>query len=178
MNLSLLSLVYICEPVNSTLEVTNVEELEKLISQERTSVERFIKFKINVKEDAEDILQEVYITAMQKFHQLKNKDSFKPWILSIARNKCNDYFRQKAKILDIPVDNLLENKVVISHHGYTEVESVKETLEVLGNKDKQILYLYFWKEMPMNEIAEKLQIPLGTVKSRLHTAKENFKEKY
>ena len=49
---------------------------------------------------------------------------------------------------------------------------------MLGDKDKQILYLYFWKEMPQSEIAKQLNIPIGTVKSRLHTAKQNFKNKY
>lgn len=49
---------------------------------------------------------------------------------------------------------------------------------VIYRKDKQILYLYFWKELPQAEIAKQLNIPVGTVKSRLHTAKQNFKNKY
>lgn len=60
-------------------------------------------------------------------------------------------------------------------HGVSVVNTVRETLSLLGNKDKQILYLYFWKEMPQSEIAKQLSIPIGTVKSRLHTAKQNFK---
>lgn len=58
------------------------------------------------------------------------------------------------------------------------VHTVRETLDRLGDKDKQILYLYFWKELPQAEIAKKLDIPVGTVKSRLHTAKQHFKNKY
>ncbi len=178
MNLSILSLVYICEPVIKNLEAENVGEIEKLISQEKISIERFVKFKINVKEDAQDIMQDIFETAIQKYDTLKNRESFKAWLISIARNKCNDYFRQKAKTMDIPVENILEKKLVMGNHGYTEVQAVKETLEGLGDKDKQILYLYFWKEMPMAEIAQRLKIPLGTVKSRLFTAKKNFKEKW
>ena len=155
-----------------------MDEIAKLISQEKVSIERFVKFKINIKEDAQDVLQDIYETAMNKFDQLKNPESFKAWIISIARNKCNDYFRRKAKLMDIPVEDILEKKVVMGSHGYTEIEAVKETLDSLGDKDKQILYLYYWKEMPVAEIARKLEIPLGTVKSRLHTAKKNFKEKY
>lgn len=178
MNLFDLNFVYINEPVTSKTEEKNVSEFEKLISRERISIERFVRFKICVKEDADDILQNVYITAMQKFNQLKNKESFKAWIISIARNKCNDYFREKAKVLELPVEELLETKLMPGRQGFTETQSVQETLEKLGGKEKQILYLYFWKEMTQEEIAEKLGIPLGTVKSRLHTAKKKFKEKY
>ena len=178
MNLFDLNFVYINEPVTSKTEEKNVSELEKLISRERISIERFVRLKICVKEDADDILQNVYITAMQKFNQLKNKESFKAWIISIARNKCNDYFREKAKVLELPVEELLETKLMPGRQGFTEIQSVQETLEKLGGKEKQILYLYFWKEMTQEEIAEKLGIPLGTVKSRLHTAKKKFKEKY
>ena len=55
---------------------------------------------------------------------------------------------------------------------------MRETLQALGNQDQQILYLYFWKELPQAEIAKRLGIPVGTVKSRLHTAKRNFKSTY
>lgn len=178
MNLFDLNSVYINEPVTTRAEEKNVSEFEELISRERISIERFVRFKICVKEDADDILQNVYITAMQKFNQLKNKESFKAWIISIARNKCNDYFREKAKVLELPVEELLETKLMPGRQGFTEIQSVQETLEKLGGKEKQILYLYFWKEMTQEEIAEKLGIPLGTVKSRLHTAKKKFKEKY
>ncbi len=67
-----------------------MDEFESLLKSERISVERFVRFRLNEKADADDILQEIYLTAYQKFPQLKNKDSFKAWIISIARNKCND----------------------------------------------------------------------------------------
>ena len=155
-----------------------MDEFESLLEPARIAVERFVRFRLNTKEDADDILQEVYLTAYQKFPQLKNKESFKAWILSIARNKCNDYFRDKADQLEIPIDELSEKALTEGRHGITEVSVVRETMERLGDKDKQILYLFFWKEMPQAEIAKLLNIPLGTVKSRLYTAKQNFKNKY
>lgn len=155
-----------------------MDEFERLLERERVSVERFVRFRISPKADADDLLQEVYLAAYSKFSQLKNHDSFKAWILSIARNKCNDYFRGKAASLEIPIDELEETALSDSRYGVSAVSTVRETLELLGDRDKQILYLYFWKELPQAEIAKRLGIPIGTVKSRLHTAKRNFKEKY
>ncbi|MDE6518575.1 MAG: hypothetical protein K2L18_12145, partial [Acetatifactor sp.] len=63
-----------------------MDVFEKLLEAERVSVERFVRFRMNSKADADDVLQEVYVTAYQKFSQLKNKESFKAWIISIARN--------------------------------------------------------------------------------------------
>ena len=155
-----------------------MKKFEKLLEAERVSVERFVRFRLNSKADAEDVLQEVFLAACRKFPQLKNQDSFKAWIISIARNKCNDYFRKKATQYEIPIDEITESELSDSRHGVSIVATVRETLNLLGDKDKQILYLYFWKELPQAEIAKRLNIPVGTVKSRLHTAKQNFKTKY
>ncbi|MBQ9768137.1 MAG: sigma-70 family RNA polymerase sigma factor [Lachnospiraceae bacterium] len=155
-----------------------MDEFEMLFAKYRTVVERFVKFRLPSVADAEDVLQEVAMTACRKFEQLKNKEAFLAWLMGIARNKCNDYFRGKAKELEIPLDEVAEKELSYGRLGITEVETVRETLSNLADKDKQILYLYFWKELPQAEIAKMLQIPLGTVKSRLYTAKQNFKKQY
>ena len=155
-----------------------MDAFEKLLEAERVSVERFVRFRISSKADADDVVQEVFLTAYRKFPQLKKKASFKAWIIRIARNKCNDYFRRKATQYEIPIDELSDKELSDSRHGVSEVGIVRETLDLLGDKDKQILYLFFWKEMAQSEIAKRLNIPVGTVKSRLHTAKQNFKNKY
>lgn len=151
---------------------------EQMLKEYCVFAERFVKFKIPLKADAEDILQEVYALAYQNFAQLKNQDSFKFWLLSIARNKCNDYFRKQALRLEIPIEALEEKQFTDSRYGVTQSDVVQDTLEKLGDKDRQILYLYFWKELPQTEIAKRLDIPVGTVKSRLYTAKQNFKKQY
>ncbi len=153
-------------------------DFEALLEAQQVNLERFVRFRIGSKADAEDVLQEICLTAYQKFHQLKNQDAFQPWILTIARNKCNDYFRAKAAQLEIPLDAVPEPALCHSRHGLSLVSTVRETLNLLGDRDKQILYLYYWKELPQAEIAKQLSIPLGTVKSRLHTAKQHFKTKY
>ena len=147
-----------------------MDEFEKLLDSVRIAVERFVRYRLPSQTDADDVLQEIYLTAYQRFAQLKNKDSFKAWIISIARNKCNDYFRAKAAQMEISIEELAQKEFTVNRRGISVVHTVRETLDLLGDKDKQILYLYFWKEMPQQEIAKQLDIPLGTVKSRLHTA--------
>ena len=155
-----------------------MDEFEKLLAEVSSGVERFVRYRLPSQTDADDVLQEVYLSAYRKFPQLKNKDAFKPWIISIARNKCNDYFRAKAAQMEISIEELSQQELSAGRLGISVVHTVRETLDRLGDKDKQILYLYFWKELPQTEIAKLLDIPVGTVKSRLHTAKQHFKNKY
>ena len=155
-----------------------MDEFEKLLADVSSGVERFVRYRLPSQTDADDVLQEIYLSAYRNFPNLKNKDAFKPWIISIARNKCNDYFRAKAAQMEISIEELSQQELSTGRLGISVVHTVRETLDRLGDKDKQILYLYFWKELPQTEIAKLMDIPVGTVKSRLHTAKQHFKNNY
>lgn len=153
-------------------------EFEALLESQRPAIERFVRFRMPSQADADDVLQEVYLAAYRNFSQLKDQEAFRPWLIRIARNKCNDFFRRKGTAPEIPLEELSEKELVDSRYGLSEITIVRETLALLGDKDKQILYLSYWKELPQAEIARRLDIPLGTVKSRLHTAKQHFKDRY
>ncbi len=155
-----------------------MDEFEQLLASERAAVERYVRFRVSAPADADDILQETYIAAYRGFATLRNRATFKAWLLSIARNKCRDYFRARAAQWVIPLDEVTETELSSSRHGVRVVSAVRETMEKLGERDRQILYLYFWKDLPQAEIARRLAIPVGTVKSRLYTAKRNFAHAY
>lgn len=151
---------------------------EELLCENKRAIERFVYYRLPSKADGDDVLQEVFLTAFQKFETLKDRSVFKSWLLRIARNKCNDYFRLRAKQLELPFDETMEGTLTMSRFGITESSTVRDTLEILPDKDKQVLYLYYFKSKPQAEIAKMLDIPVGTVKSRLYKAKQRFKEKY
>ena len=132
---------------------------EHLLKECIPPLERFVNFKISNRQDAKDIIQETCLTAYLKFPALKNHDSFKPWLISIAKNKCSDYYRQKAKAMEISLDALCEAGFTKSICGIRETTVVRDTLELLGDKEKQIIYLYFYKELSQSEIANKLGAP-------------------
>ncbi len=153
-----------------------VDDFEELLRNERAAVERYVRFRLDAQSDADDVLQEVYLAAYQRFSQLRNRSSFKAWLLAIARNKLTDYFRAKAARSELPLDTLEEHPS--APESDPESPAVQETLERLCDKDRQMLRLTFWEELPQAEIARRLRLPVGTVKSRLYTAKRNFRSKY
>ncbi len=153
-------------------------EFEKLIDKNLSAIERFINYKIHNKDDAQDILQEVLLGAFKNFEQLKSKETFKPWIIGIARNKCNAYYRQKERNIELYIDEFFENKLTYTQFGLSDDSLIEDIFDSLSEKDKQILRLSFLENHSQSEIANILDVPIGTVKSRLHTAKQNFKQKY
>lgn len=154
------------------------ETFEALLEECKSAVERTVHFRISSRADAEDVLQEVYLTAYRRFETLTDQLSFKAWIISIARNKCVDYYRMRAARAELPMETMAERIITYGRCGPREEVVVRETLEQLADRDQNILRLYYFQELSQKEIAKKLDVPLGTVKSRLYTARQNFKERY
>ena len=153
-------------------------EFEDFLQENYVFLERYVKYKVSNLHDAEDIIQEVCLTATLKFDTLKKQDSFKPWLIGIAKHKCNDYYRKRARDMQISIEVLSESALGVGRFGVMEPSIVSDTLDMLGDKEKQILYLYFFKDMSQEDISRQLAVPIGTVKSRLHYAKEKFKKHY
>ncbi|MBQ7319193.1 MAG: RNA polymerase sigma factor [Clostridia bacterium] len=155
-----------------------MRELERLLQEHLVPLRRYVHFKIHHPYDAEDIIQETCLAATVGFDSLKDPTAFKAWLIGIAAHKCKDYYRRQAKEMHLSLDALSESVLRCGRMGVTVGSAVQETLDALGDKEKQILYLYFFKNLSQEDIAKQLSLPLGTVKSRLHYAKQKFKQAY
>lgn len=153
-----------------------MDDFERLLVGCRSAVERYVKFRMPSLADAEDVLQEIYVAAAQRLPSLREEERFKAWLLGIARHKCHDYFR--ARRPEVPVDALVIREVEPPRPGREHTSMVRETMARLSPADRQALYLFYWLELPQSEIARRLGVPVGTVKSRLHAARERFRALY
>lgn len=155
-----------------------MEHFEARLEAVYTGVERYVKYRLNGSADAEDLLQDICLTAYLKYDQLEKKESFKAWILSIARNRCSDYFRRIGTRKEVALDDIPEGKLVYGRRGWVIANPVEDTMELLTDRDREVLRLFYWQQLSIEEISQKLSIPPGTVKSRLNTARERFKKQY
>ena len=149
---------------------------EELLQDVEPALQRFVRFQIGHKQDAEDILQETRLAAFRSFSSLRDQRNFRAWVVGIARCKCADYYRLRKP--ELPLDELPEDALTQSLHGLVSPSPVRETLDDLSDRDKEILRLFYFEDLPQERIANMLGIPVGTVKSRLHTAKQHFKDRY
>lgn len=152
-----------------------METFEQACSECRNAVERFVRYRISHPADAEDVLQEVLSAAVASYAALKEPANFKPWLIGIARNKCADYLRRKYRRSEIPLADAERIAVIPPRFAATRDSLVLDTLDKLSPQDQQILRMCYWQQLPQQEIACRLGLPLGTVKSRLHHARERFR---
>ena len=124
-------------------------------------------------EDANDAIQEALYSAYKNYDSLREKSYFTTWIIRILINKCYDIINKNQKIAYID-DSITENTT-----GVEDSYKVESELDWILNridKDlKEVVVLYYYDDLPINEIADMLQIPKGTVKSRLSRAREQIK---
>ena len=146
---------------------------EESLEKYRMSLQRWIACRVSSNADAEDLFQETCLSAFQAYGRLRAESAFLPWLLGIARHKYADFCRRKAACMETLPGILPENAAP----AQTDADA-EETLEKLNEKDRQMLKLFYQTGMMQSEIARGLRIPEGTVKSRLHAAKERFRKAY
>ena len=149
----------------------NENIFERLLSEHMIVVALYINYRMKNHYDAEDVIQETYLSALKHFDELKNHELFKYWILSIARNQCNMWYRRMCDSNIVPIDNVAD-KVEAPELVYED--TVSSILKKHPHDTAYVLQLTMdgYKQA---EIAEKLGVPTGTVKSRLHYAKKQFR---
>ncbi len=133
--------------------------------------------------DAEDIVQETYLMAFNKFHQLKEKDRCKPWMLRILRNNfLKNCQKNKARQRLTETDYIEFLKQHIRQKDAEELlvddsstRVMKRAIKKLPIKYREVLMLYYMDDMLYKDIAKTLDIPIGTVMSRLTRAREGLK---
>ena len=150
-----------------------MDEFESLLAQSRTAVERWVKARVSHYADAEDIIQDTYLAAYRGFPTLQNKASFLSWILGIARRKCADWYRTQARRKEVLLDSLPERA-----EDRPDDSAVEETLESMPEKDRMMLRLFYQEMLSQKQISMRLNIPEGTVKSRMNTARTRFRNAY
>ncbi len=154
------------------------ENWEREIEKIKISIERLIFYKISSKEDAEDVLQNVLLSSFKNYSSQKNNTQFKNWVLGIARNKINDYYREKSKQNNNEILTDCTDKIKSKNYYNSIKQTVYYTLEKLDYNDAEILYRYYFIGESIAEIAAFYGIPQGTAKSRMFYAKKNFRDKY
>ena len=119
--------------------------------------------------EAEDASQEIFLKVYRSIHRLNDIHAFPAWFKKIISTVCLD--RMKGKQLDFVPDSSIESiPTNTSDHWERRIE-LREALGKLSPEEREIVVLYDWQGYSYQEIATLLEIPLGTVKSRLHTAR-------
>lgn len=154
----------------------------------RSSYERFSPLVFTLalravqnREDAEDITQQVFVSAWRSRATFDpGRSALGPWLAGITRNKIHDLYHQRNRV------RRNESAIIETAHvepGAVETEAeildrvlVLDALERLGEPQREILQLAFYEDLTHATIAERMNLPLGTVKSHINRSLRKLRE--
>ncbi len=169
------------ELVVQSLQDVNVFGL--IVDRYQVKLMRYIQRISNVsEEEAEDLLQEVFLKAWENLNGFSTKLKFSSWLYRITHNLVIDSFRKASargqlEQLELTEELYLPSKEVIEAEfdARLSIEHIAQVLKAMGEGHREMIVLYFLEEKDYAEISDILKSPKGTVASRLSRAKENFK---
>jgi len=160
-----------------------VGKLKEIIDKYGIKIKQIIKnYTGNYNEDLE---QEVYIKTYKNLDKYKEQNKFSSWICTICANLCKDYLRQNKN--QHLTQSIEENETINTLKSKNNVEKelsskerqkiILKEIDKLPKKLKQTIILYEFEDYSYEQIAQKLNIPTGTVKSRINNARKILTEK-
>ncbi len=168
-------------------EVNHFEILQRKYQKPLTLL---ISRMIHNAEDAQDLVQETFIKAYNNLRFFKKEFSFHSWLFKIASNLCIDYLR-KQRIQKISIEQPFpSSNEDDKHFDYPDKDAdidvkisiverdkiLHQAINLLPEHYRKIIHLRYFEELDYQELAEKLSLPLGTVKVHLFRARKALLE--
>ena len=150
------------------------DDLIKYYNIYSKTIYRLAFIQMKTKEQAEDILQDVFVKLMSQNINFESDEHLKAWLLRTTINCCKDHwksawFRKRASLDEIP-ENLTQTSSPIST-GF-----VTECVKKLPAKYRYIIHLYYYEEYSLKDIADILSLNENTVRTRISRARQLLKK--
>lgn len=159
---------------------------EELFKRYRDAIYYMLLKMVNNKVDAEDLTFEAFGKAFRNLKQYSPNYAFSTWLFKIASNNCIDFLRKKRNntvsidgtgyddsekryVMTLVSDCLNPEQTIVKDQ---EAKIMREKVSMLKDRYRKLVELRYFKEYSYEEIAEELDLPLGTVKAQLFRARE------
>lgn len=160
--------------------------VETIYNHYQASLYAFIRLRVRDEEAAEEILNDTFMIAIKKPEKFDGSSEFKTWLCGIAKNVCGTWIRKQntgvARSIIVVEEDLFENLPspdwdIVSKLEDQEMDDVlRECIDKLPVTHKEAFYWTWFEEEPMDVVAERLECPIGTIKSRLFNARAKIAE--
>lgn len=141
---------------------------------------RFCYMKVNDESIAEDLTQETFINIFKYIGRFKGKSSLKTWIYKIALNCCREYFRKNKNLVIVDDSRFVQNNIIAEFDLEEEIltlvdnEIIASALEEIKPQYKDIIYMFYYKDFTVRDIAEILEQNENTIKTKLRRGRNEL----
>ena len=165
----------------------DTEAFNPLILKYEKKIYNLIYKRVDNRETAQDLCQEVFLKAWRALPNFKNQSIFYTWIYKIAVNCCIDYIRKRNKQFIYVCEELPENpddvfpilQTQLSPCEILEMEElgyvIRKTVHQLPPRQQRVFRLYYFHDLPIKEIAVRINKTESTIKAHLHQARRNLR---
>jgi RNA polymerase sigma factor (sigma-70 family) len=152
------------------------EAFEELVQIWQMRLFYYVRRLIRDEDQAWQVLQEVWIKVFKSLKRLKDTSRFPGWLYCIARRQAIDIIREEYR-QSLRQLQLQQEYTSVDHERLTfdDADQVHYGLDHISVHFREVLTLYFLQDLSLAEISTLLNIPIGTVKSRLYYAKKALK---
>ncbi len=127
--------------------------------------------------DAEDLTQQTFLSAQTNLHQLREPEHAKSWMFTILRNTYLKGRRARKTADVVSLEKTPEPSETTDEAAHLRMEELQSVLDELPDEFREPLVLFYFQEFSYKEIAELLEVPLGTVMSRLARGKQHLRKR-
>lgn len=156
----------------------NEQAFSSLIEENKLKMYKVAKSILKNEDDVCDAIQNALMSAYTNLSKLQNNQYFSTWIIRILINKCYDIAKDNQKrnnnVIDITEYNTDEG--VRSYDTYKSDSIIENVLNQIDEELKTVTVLYYYNDYSVSEISRIIDIPEGTVKSRLSRARSKIYE--
>jgi len=153
-------------------------QIARLVVDHYTDVYRYAFRLSGSTADAEDLSQQTYLSAQRNLAQLRSPESARGWLYAILRNCYLKSRRRPTAVLASTIElDVNEIPADAPPESVVDREKLQAALDGLADEFKVVLLMFYFEDCSYREIAQKLEIPLGTVMSRLSRGKAQMRGK-
>ncbi len=170
-----------------TVEAMAIEDKEELIDEIMNrygqEILQLTFSYVNNKAIAEDLTQDIFVKCYKNLHTYSGKAKLRTWLWRIAINHCKDFLKswynknvvisEAEPVISVTKKEMVEEKVIQKE----EDEQLISAIMSLPIKYREVIYLHYYEDQPIKEIALLTEVSHNTVKTRLRRAKELLKER-
>jgi RNA polymerase sigma-70 factor (ECF subfamily) len=173
----------------------NEAAFREIVNRYKNGLYVFLRQFLNYRELVEDVFQETFLQLFTSRDSFDPNRPLRPWLFTIAANKAKDALRKSQRTAAVPIGTIADSQelsfdevinTITSYKvtPYEELEKSETALRVeriianMPENLREILILAYFNKFSYKQMAQMLSIPIGTVKSRLHTAVGRFAKEW
>ena len=151
-----------------------VTKFEQIVRESQDTMYRISMSMLKNEHDAQDAVSEAILKAYENLHKLRREEYFKTWLIRILINECKKVLKKSSKTTLLENEKLPE--ISDRDNPYISIE-IGDAIDSLPKKIRLGVIMFYVEDYSIKEIKRVLNIPEGTVKSRLNKGRTLLKEK-